>query len=118
MAGTLEVSDELCWMPAGWVFDTVLERLASELHTPAPELAAQLLAARTEANGGYLDLRASDRGTLDLLLNAADTAYDRLKQESAEGFRTPAFYKGLLDQFQEFRDMLHVSQHRRVNPQS
>ena len=77
MAGTLEVTDDLCWMPAGWVFDTVLERLASELHSPAPELAAQLLAARTEANGGYLDLRASDLGTLDLLLTAADTAFGR-----------------------------------------
>lgn len=117
MAGTLEVTDDLCWMPAGWVFDTVLERLASELHTPASELAAQLLAARTEANGGYLDLRASDRGTLDLLLNAADTAYGRLTQEGAKGFRTPEFYQGLLDQFQEFRDMLHASQHSRVKQQ-
>ena len=57
MAGTLEVTDELCWMPAGWVFDAVLEHIAAELHTQDPELAAQLLDARTAANGGYLDLR-------------------------------------------------------------
>ena len=75
MAGTLEVTDELCWMPAGWVFDTVLERIASELHTQAPELADQLLAACTEAGGGYLDLRHRDRRTLGLLLNSKSTSH-------------------------------------------
>ena len=46
MAGTLEVTEELCWMPAGWVFDTVLERMAAEIHPQEPALAARLLAAR------------------------------------------------------------------------
>lgn len=107
MAGTLEISDELCWMPAGWVFDTVLERLACELCTEAPELADQLLAARTEANAGYLDLRDCDPRALGLLLKAADLAYSRLKQEGEEGPITPAFYEGLLHQFGEFHHMLH-----------
>jgi hypothetical protein len=49
MAGTLEVTEELCWMPAGWVFNTVLERMAAVLHPQEPTQAAQLLAARTEA---------------------------------------------------------------------
>jgi ribosomal protein S12 methylthiotransferase accessory factor YcaO len=53
-AGTLEVIEELCWMPAGWVFDTVLERMAVVLHPQEPALAERLLAARTEANSGYL----------------------------------------------------------------
>jgi hypothetical protein len=34
MAGTLEVTEELCWMPAGWVFDTVLERMAARAPPP------------------------------------------------------------------------------------
>src|SRR2546428_604460 len=84
MAGTLEVTDELCWMPAGWVFDTVLERMAAELHSQAPGLAARLLAARTEANGGYLDLRDTDPDTLVLLVHAADSAYGRIKGERAQ----------------------------------
>ena len=81
MAGTLEVTEELCWMPAGWVFDTVLERMAAVLHPQEPALAARLLAARTEANGGYLDLRDIDLETLVLLLHAADSAYGRIKRE-------------------------------------
>lgn len=113
MAGTLEVTDELCWMPSGWVFDTVLERLACELHTQEPELAEQLLGACTDANGGYLDLRDRDRKTFDLLLKAADVAYGRLKQEGVEEERVPEFYEGLLNQFQLFRDMLYAGQRRR-----
>jgi hypothetical protein len=117
MAGTLEVTEELCWMPAGWVFDTVLERMAAVLHTQEPALAARLLAARTEANGGYLDLRDIDLETWVLLFNAAENAYSRLKQEGAQGFATPAFYEGLLTQFQQLRDMLQAGRKARMRKQ-
>ena len=108
MAGTLEVTEELCWMPAGWVFDTVLERMAAVLHSQEPVLAERLLTARTEANGGYLDLRDLERETLALLLNAADSAYSHLKREGAQAFAAPAFYEGLLMQLQQLRDMLQA----------
>jgi hypothetical protein len=98
MAGTLEVTEELCWMPAGWVFDTVLERMAAVLHPQEPALAERLLAARTEANGGYLDLRDIDLEILILLVNAADSAYHRLTQEGMQGCAAPAFYECLLAQ--------------------
>jgi hypothetical protein len=114
MAGTLEVTEELCWMPAGWVFDTVLERMAAVLHTQEPALAERLLAARTEANGGYLDLRDLDLETLVLLFNAADSAYCHLKREGAQGFMAPEFYEGLLKQFQQLRDMLHAGRQARM----
>lgn len=113
MAGTLEVTEELCWMPAGWVFDTVLERMAAVLHPEEPALAERLLAARTEANGGYLDLRDMDLETLILLFNAADRAYGRIKGEGAQGFAAPEFYEGLLTQLQQLRDMLHAGQKAR-----
>jgi hypothetical protein len=114
MAGTLEVTEELCWMPAGWVFDTVLERMAAVLHPQEPALAARLLAARTEANGGYLDLRDIDLETLVLLLHAADSAYGRIKREGAQGGVAPAFAEGLLTQLQQLRDMLHAGQKARM----
>ena len=114
MAGTLEVTEELCWMPAGWVFDTVLERMAAVLHSQAPALAARLLAARTEANGGYLDLRDIDLETLVLLLNAADSAYGRIAGEGAQECAAPAFSEGLLAQLQQLRDILHAGRKVRM----
>jgi hypothetical protein len=114
MAGTLEVTEELCWMPAGWVFDTVLERMAAVLHPQEPALAERLLAARTEVNGGYLDLRDIELETLVLLLHAADSAYGRLKGEGAQGCAAPAFAEGLLTQLQQLRDILQVGQKARM----
>jgi hypothetical protein len=114
MAGTLEVTEELCWMPAGWVFDTVLEHLAAELHSQAPALAARLLAARTEVNGGYLDLRDSDPDAFVLLVHAAESAYSRIKGERAQGDVAPAFTEGLLAQLHQLRDLLHAGQKARM----
>jgi hypothetical protein len=114
MAGTLEVTEELCWMPAGWVFDTVLERMAAELHSQEPALAARLRAARTEANGGYLDLRDTDPDTLVLLVHAADRAYGRIQGERAQGDAAPVFTEGLLTQLQQLRDILHAGQKARM----
>src|SRR5712692_11133938 len=108
MAGTLEVTEELCWMPAGWVFATVLERMAAVLQTQEPALAARLRAARTEANGGYLDLRDVDLETWVLLVSAAERAYSRLRREGGHGYAGPAFYEGLLTQFHQLRDMLQA----------
>ena len=39
MAGTLEVTEDLCWMSAGWVFDHVLERIAEMLYPQDAALA-------------------------------------------------------------------------------
>jgi hypothetical protein len=114
MAGTLEVTEELCWMPAGWVFDTVLERMAAELHPQEPALAARLLAARTEANGGYLDLRESDLETLMLLVHAADRAYGYIQGERAQGEVAPAFAEGLLTQLKQLHDLLQAGQKARM----
>jgi len=46
MAGTLEVREDLCWMPAGWGFDHVLERIAEVLYPQDAALAERLLASR------------------------------------------------------------------------
>ena len=114
MAGTLEVTEELCWMPAGWVFDTVLERMAADLHPQEPALAARLLATRTEAYGGYLGLRDVDLETLVLLVHAADKAYGHIQRERAQGDTAPAFSEGLLTQLQQLRDLLQAGQKARM----
>jgi hypothetical protein len=114
MAGTLEITEDLCWMPAGWVVDTVLERMARVLQTKDPTLAEMLLAARTDASGGYLDLRDMTLETLGMLLDAAHVAYSHLEHEGAAGFEAPEFYAGLLTQFQHLLKILHVGQQARL----
>ena len=114
MAGTLEVTEDLCWMPAGWVFDNVLERMADVLHPQDSALAELLLASRTDANGGYLDLRDMNSETLGLLLETANIAYGCLAREGAQGGASPEFSAGLLAQFQDLCDMLHTAQQARM----
>jgi hypothetical protein len=114
MAGTLEVTEDLCWMPAGWVFDHVLKRMAIVLHAKDPALAELLLASRTEANGGYLDLRAMDLETLGMLLDVANIVYGHIEREGAQGFARPEFYEGFLTQFQQLRELLHAGQQARL----
>lgn len=114
MAGTLEVTEDLCWMPAGWVFDTILERVAGVLYTKDPGFAEMLLAARTDTSGGYLDLRDMPLETLGILLDAAHIAYRHMEREGAAGFAAPELYAGCLTQFQQLLDMLRVGQHARL----
>lgn len=112
MAGTLEISDELCWMPAGWVYDNVLERMASFLKDKDASLAAILLQSRTEENGGYCDLRMSDASRFLKLVQAADDAYAQIESEGASSFHDPASYPGFVDQFRKLREMLHARQQK------
>jgi hypothetical protein len=114
MAGTLEVTEELCWMPAGWVFDNVLDRIAEVLHPQNAALAELLLAARTGANGGYLDLRDVNLETLGLLLETANIAYGCLARACAQEYASQEFYRGLLIQFQELCEMLRTAQQVRT----
>ncbi len=114
MAGTLEVTEDLCWMPAGWVFDNVLERIAEVLSPQDAALAELLLASRTDANGGYLDLRDVNLETLSLLLETANIAYDRLARADVQECTSPEFYAGLLTQFHDLCDMLRMAQQART----
>jgi hypothetical protein len=114
MAGTLEVTEDLCWMPAGWVFDNVLERIAEVLYPQDAALAELLLASRTDANGGYLDLRDMNLETLGLLLETANIAYGCLARAGVQECASPEFYAGLLTQFQELCDMLRTAQQART----
>ena len=43
MAGTLQIRDEATWMPAGWIFDGVLQIVADKLKTEEASLARTLL---------------------------------------------------------------------------
>jgi hypothetical protein len=91
-----------------------LVAIAATIPTPGAGLAARLLAARTEANGGYLDLRDIELEALVLLVHAADSAYGRLTGEGARGGAVPAFSEGLRTQLHQLRDMLQAAQEARI----
>jgi hypothetical protein len=114
MAGTLEVTEDLCWMPASWVFDNVLERIAEVLYPQDTALAELLLASRTDANGGYLDLRDVNLETLGLLVETANIAYGCLARVGVQGYASQEFYVGLLTQFHALCDMLRTAQQART----
>lgn len=115
MAGTLEVSDELCWMPAGWVYDGILERIASAIKADRPSIADTLLRARTGENGGYLDLRPLRARDLCEIEHAADAAYTLAEGEGPSSFRMPGHYDGFMQQFRALREMLRLRSAQQIS---
>ena len=105
MSGMLDISDKVAWMPAGWVFDGVLELIAAELKTENPSLAAALLQARTEATG-YCDIRTLDATQFRSLLEAVERTYARLLEEKTIAFHNTKFRAGFINQFQELKALL------------
>lgn len=112
MAGTLEISDDLCWMPAGWVYDSVLERIAFFLTEKDASLATLLLQSTRDANGGYADLRSCDATQLSKLAQAADAAFAQVGREGPMSFHDPTAYAGFVDQFRKLLEMLHARQQK------
>src|SRR5436189_2876300 len=105
MSGTLIVRDNAVWMPAGWVFDNVLELVASELQAENSSLSKALLDARTDVRGGYLDLRMLDANQFRSLVRAAGRAYERVIEEGAKAFYDPSFYEGFVKRFDDLKEL-------------
>jgi hypothetical protein len=110
MAGTLEITETLCWMPAGWVYDNVLRDLATSLQAANSPLSCLLLSSITEENGGYCDLRDCEGVQLRQLICAARTTYSSTAQKGPDAFGDPRFYAGYMEQFQQLIEMLEAKQ--------
>jgi hypothetical protein len=110
MAGTLEIRDDVVWMPAGWLFDNVLELIARELEVRDPALASVLLKARTSEGTGYLDLRKLAREQFQTLTHAAIAAYDHAIAEGATAFALPSFFATFLKHFEQLKNQLESDQ--------
>jgi hypothetical protein len=106
MAGTLEITDEYCWMPAGWLFDNVLDRIAAEVESQSSATAEKLHNARTDVSGGYLDLRSAPTPELELITKSAETALMAVEKAGADSFYDPSSYPGFIQQFQSLNQML------------
>ncbi len=107
MSGVVKVNETAAWIPAGWVYDGVLELIARELANEDQELAAALLGARTN-NRGYFDLRGIDAAKFHSLLQASQRAYDRAVEKGPGSFHDPRSYDGFIKRFEELRSMLRA----------
>lgn len=111
MSGTMDIRDDIAWMPAGWVFDNVLELVASELQSEDPSLATILLEARIDISGGYLDLRTLSADRFRSLLRAVERVFNRLIKEGPDAFHDPSFYPGFMKHLDELKRLLQADVH-------
>jgi hypothetical protein len=107
VAGTLEITEEHCWMPPGWIYDNVMERVAAAVEPDHPALAAELLNARIEGGtGGYLDARCWEHARLSRFADAVELVHAQYDHDGASAFADPEFYPGFMIRLVELREML------------
>lgn len=103
MAGTLEITDRLCWMPAGWVYDNALRGMAEHV---SDELRERLLRSLTDVNGGYLDLQAASPAEIHAVRLALQVYIDKVEEAGPAATHNPEFFDGYLRQLQQLEAML------------
>jgi len=93
---------------SSWVYNRVLERMASVLEKRDAAFSQLLANSTTDRNGGYLDLRQCSVAQLRTLLAAADEAYAMESADGAAAFALPEFYPGFMARFDELRERLRA----------
>lgn len=106
MAGTLELSQELCWMPAGWVYDNTLEGIAESIRESEPQLRERLLASLTDVNGGYLDLQQCGSRELATIEVGLASVIAKTVGAGPSAMQDPSYYDGYVQQLREFHRLL------------
>lgn len=94
-------------MPAGWVYDNVLELVAEKLKDNDPELGTLLRQGQT-ATLGHCDLRNLDRNQFGNLTEAAEAAYAEVAKRGPKAFANPSYYAGFLKQFRGLLSLLRA----------
>ena len=102
----MHVRENVVWMPAGWVFENVLELVAAKLRVDDPLLGETFLEARPYVGIGSLDLSMLDEGQFRLVIQAAETAYEQVVQEGPGAFHDPSFYPAFAERFSEWKALL------------
>jgi hypothetical protein len=105
MAGTLRINDNAVWMPAGWIYDGILDLIAAQVANEDPALAETLRKARTEATG-YHNLRTLDKDSFLLLLRGTERAYAKALSQGAQAFHDRSMYPSFIKHFDTLRGSL------------
>lgn len=108
MAGTLEIADNLCWMPAGWVFNAVLHRLAQKLKGMESQLAERLEGGTDSPFGGYLDFRDADQTTFSSLTQAAAGVLADVQEAGPDALADPTYFGAFVEQLRQLISMLNA----------
>jgi len=106
MAGTLIINARADWLPAGWLFDSVLDGIASRVATARPDLARSLRDARTEGGSGYLDMTDWSATLVAGVLEAAVTHRRRTQSAGARAFHDPSFFPAYLSHLDDLIEKL------------
>jgi hypothetical protein len=103
----MKIRDDVNWMPAGWVFDSVLERIATELEKIDHNLSTTLLDAMADNHGiGYCDLSSLDSEQFCTLIKAMEYAYEKSIVEGSDCFYKPEYYPPFISVFGELKALL------------
>jgi len=107
MAGTLIINEKDDWLPAGWLFDNVLNEIVTQLPPSEAKLREILEKANTKVTG-YADLRGIDGATFRTFVAAAERAYEEVTAKGAAAFGDPEFYPGYIARYDDLRAKLNA----------
>ncbi len=107
MSGTLVIKEKIAWMPAGWVYDGVLELIAEAVDDRHPELRRFLTEARTDYRG-YGDVRKLSSEEFSMLLAAAGQAYSEAAAAGPSSFHDPKGYGPFVKHFGALIELLRA----------
>jgi hypothetical protein len=113
MSGTLVVDEKVSWLPAGWVYDGVLELVAQALDEHQAELRQFLTDAQTYRRG-YCDIQALGIDQYNIVLEAAGRAYMKAANDGPGAFRDPKAYAPFIKHFGVLIEMLRADPRARV----
>ncbi len=107
MGGVLVLNEDLCWMPASWIFDNVLGWIAERLTEESSELSSLLSNSQVEITGvGYLDITNASEDAIVQLMRETEAAVKPYEDAGASSFAMPEMYDGFMKHLRQLHSML------------
>lgn len=103
MSATLQINTDTYWMPAGWIYDNVLESMASKL-SDTPELASLMLESLSDKST-FLDLHQMTPKLFQRLLRAAEDVLAETRSGSCT-FTRPEYFPAYESKLKQLVDLL------------
>jgi len=112
------VTDSVSWLPAGWVYDSVLEDAATQVAPHGADLADRLRSATTSSSVAYLDIRPWADADVAAFADAVQDGLDRVVHRGRAAFADPGFFDGYVAKVAQLASMLRdeVARRRAARP--